>query len=114
MIFKIVDIHLDRSKLFDLGHCNAVVEKVMAECSSDDEFVSFGKVLYGRHGWGVAAKHYIQIEQLKARGAPPDIVELALRGKIDEARVKFGQFKEAVTVLNRVKEIKARIEEINI
>ena len=108
----LVTLHLDASKLFDLTHCNFVIDKVMSECTTEEQFVLFGKVLYGKHGWGVAAKHYIQLEQFKSRGADQDIMNLALRGQMDAAKQRFKQWHEAKTLLERIHQIKSRILEL--
>jgi hypothetical protein len=118
MITPFITKHLDRAKLYDLDHCNAVVERVMSECTSEDEFVLFGKVLFGKHGWGVAAKHYLQIEQLQDRlkGAndviASELLELAYTGKMEEAKRKYALYAESKTTLSRVREIKRRLNEI--
>lgn len=111
-IANFVEKYLDPTQLFDLHHCNSVVDKVIEECTSEEQFFLFGKVLNGRHGWGVAAKHYIQIEQLRARGADEGMLALAMKGKIEEAKHRFKQYNEAVALLDRVHQIKARILEL--
>ena len=111
-IANLVELYLDSTKLFDMEHCNSVVEKVMFECPSEEDFVLFGKVLYGRHGWGVAAKHFIQIEQLKHRGADQSIMNLALEGKMEHAKFRLKQYTEASLLMERIHQIKARILEL--
>lgn len=111
-VANLVEAYLDTTKLFDITHCNSVVDKVMLECSSEEQFVLFGKVLHGRHGWGVAAKHYIQIEQLKHRGADQEILKLALEGKMEHAKIRLKQYAEANALIERIHQIKTRIEEL--
>lgn len=113
-ISKLVDSNLDSKKLFDLAHCNAVIDKVIASCDTDDDFVVFGKLLYGRHGWGVAAKLLIQVKQLEEKDAPQEIIDLIKKGKDEEALTRFRQFAEVQKILRRVRQIKEQISELEI
>jgi hypothetical protein len=112
-IASLVETHLDLKKLFDLDHLNFVIEQVMCQCRDDEaEFYMFGKQLTGRHGWGVAAKHYIQYAQLKNRGADQEILKLALAGNIEAAKLRLKQYEDAIKLLERVRVIKRRIIEL--
>jgi hypothetical protein len=113
-IAQLVEATLNSKKLFDLAHCNAVIDKITASCDSDDDFVVFGKTLYGKHGWGVAAKLFIQVKQLEEKQAPPEILDLFKQGKDEEALVRFRQYADVQKILKRVRQIKEKISELEI